>query len=77
MAELGDTGSSLAARMVKGLPEMQETHVQSLGWEDHWRRDWLPTPMLWPGEVLGQLELSLISCSLHSHYKQCGPKAIR
>jgi len=26
--------SSLVAQMVKNLPEMQETWVQSLGWED-------------------------------------------
>ena len=25
---------SLVAQMVKNLPEMQETQVQSLGWED-------------------------------------------
>ena len=24
--------------MVKNLPEMQETQVQSLGWEDPWRK---------------------------------------
>ena len=27
-------GASLMAQMVKGLPAMQETQVQSLGWED-------------------------------------------
>ena len=26
--------ASLEAQMVKNLPEMQETQVQSLGWED-------------------------------------------
>ena len=26
--------ASLVAQMVKGLPAMQETQVQSLGWED-------------------------------------------
>ena len=29
---------------------MQETWVRSLGWEDPWRRERLPTPVLWPGE---------------------------
>ena len=29
-----DIGDSLVAQMVKCLPEMQETRVQSLGWED-------------------------------------------
>ena len=28
------SGASLVARMVKNLPAMQETLVQSLGWED-------------------------------------------
>ena len=27
-------GTSVVAQMVKNLPAMQETHVQSLGWED-------------------------------------------
>ena len=30
---------------------MQETWVQSLGQEDPCRREWLPTPVLLPGEV--------------------------
>ena len=30
----GKTGASLVARMVKNLPAMWETQVQSLGWED-------------------------------------------
>ena len=29
---------------------MQETWIRSLGWEDPWRREWLPTPVLLPGE---------------------------
>ena len=28
--------------------------VQSLGWEDPWRREWLPTPVFMPGESHGQ-----------------------
>ena len=28
-------GVSLVPQMVRNLPEMQETWVQSLGWEDH------------------------------------------
>ena len=42
------------AQTVKNLPAMQETWVQSLGQEDPWRREWLPTPELLPGEFLGQ-----------------------
>ena len=30
----GKSGASLVAQMVKNLPTMQETQVQSLGWED-------------------------------------------
>ena len=30
----GLTGASLVAQMVKNLPAIQETHVQSLGWRD-------------------------------------------
>ena len=40
--------------MVKNLPTMQETQVQSLGWKEiPWRREWLPTPVFWPGEFHG------------------------
>ena len=46
--------SSLVAQLVKNLPAMWETWVQSMGWEDLWRRDRLPTPVFWPGEFHGQ-----------------------
>ena len=42
------------AQMVKNLPAMQETRVQSLGQEDPWRREWPPTPVFLPGEFPGQ-----------------------
>ena len=32
-------------------PAVQETQVQSLGQEDPWRREWLPTPVFLPAEV--------------------------
>ena len=38
------------AQLVKNLPAVQETQVQSLGWEIPWRRESLPTPVFWPGE---------------------------
>ena len=41
---------------VKNLPAMQEkqeTCVPSPGWEDPWRRGWLPTPVFLPGESHG------------------------
>ena len=33
------------AQMVKKPPAMWETSVRSLGWEDPWRKKWLPTPV--------------------------------
>ena len=45
--------TSLVAQTVKCLPTMQETWVQSLGWEDPWRRQWHPTPVLLPGKSHG------------------------
>ena len=38
--------------VVKNLPEMQETWVWSLGWEDPWRRKWQPTPEFLPGNPM-------------------------
>ena len=37
--------TSLVVQLVKNLPAMQETWVQSLIWEDPWRRERLPTPV--------------------------------
>ena len=50
--------ASLVAQTVKNLPAVQETRFQSLGWEDPWRREWLPTPVSLPGEFhgMGSLE---------------------
>ena len=45
--------ASLVAQLVKNLLAMQETWVQSRGWEDPWRRERLPTPVFWPGEFHG------------------------
>ena len=36
----------------------QKTQVQSLGWEDPWRRKWQPTPVFLPGEAHGQRRLA-------------------
>ena len=41
------------AQLVKNPPAMQETWVQSLGWEDALRRERQPTPAFWPGEFHG------------------------
>ena len=44
--------------MVKNPPAMQEIWVQSLAWEDPWRRAWQPTPAFLPGEFHGQRSLA-------------------
>ena len=51
--------------MVKNLPAMQETQVQSWVRKSPWRREWLPTPVFLPGEFHGQT--SLVSCSPWDH----------
>ena len=45
--------ASLVAQLVKNLPAMRETWVQSQGWEDPWRRERLSAPVFWPGEFHG------------------------
>ena len=43
--------------MVKNLPTMRETWVQSLGWEDRPEEPQQPTPVFLPGEFHGQRSL--------------------
>ena len=43
--------------MVKNLPAVQETWVQSLGQDDPIEKEWLPTPVFLPGEFHGQRNL--------------------
>ena len=50
-------GASLVAQMVKNPTAMWETWDWSLGWEDPWRRERLPTPVFWPGNS--------IDCGIH------------
>jgi len=45
------------AQMVKNLPAMQETWVQSLGGKILWRKAWQPTPVFLSGEFHGQRSL--------------------
>ena len=45
------------SQMVKNLPAMWETRVQSLGQKIPWRKEWLPTPVFLPGEFPGQRRL--------------------
>ena len=51
-------GVSLVAQIVKHLSAMQETQVQSLGWEDPLEKEWQPTPVFLPGEFHGQRSLA-------------------
>ena len=44
--------------MIKNLPAMQETWVQSLGQEDPWRREWQAIPVFLPGKFHGQRSLA-------------------
>ena len=50
--------ASLMAQLVKNLPEMQETRVQSLGWNIPWKRELQPTPVFLPGEFHGLRSLA-------------------
>ena len=49
---------SMLAQTVKRLSTMQETPVQSLGWEDHLEKEMQPTPVLLPGESHGWRSLA-------------------
>ena len=65
------TGASLVAQMVKNLPAVQETWVQSLGQEDPLRKEWQPTPLFLPGESRGQR--SLVGYTVHGVAKSQTP----
>ena len=43
----------LATQIVKNLPAMQKTQVQSLGQKISWKREWQPTSVFLPGESHG------------------------
>ena len=46
--------ASLIAQLIKNLPAMRETLVQSLGWEDPLEnRKATQYPVFWPGEFHG------------------------
>ena len=44
--------------MLKNSIAVQETWVQSLGWEDSLEKEWLPILVFLPGEFLGQRSLA-------------------
>ena len=50
--------ASLVAQMVKNLPAMQETWVQSLGWEVPLEKRMATTPLFLPEESHGQRSLA-------------------
>ena len=50
--------ASLGAQVLKDLPAMRETWIQSLAWDDPWSRAWQPTPVFLPGESHGQRSLA-------------------
>ena len=51
--EQGHFPVGFVAQLVKNPPAMRETWVRSLGWDDLWRRERLPTPVFWTGEFHG------------------------
>ena len=44
---------SLVAQLLKNPPAMWETWILSLVGKTPWKRERLPTPVLWPGEFHG------------------------
>ena len=50
--------ASLVAQTIKASAYNTGDHVQSLDWEDPWRRKWQPTPIFLPGDSHGQRSLA-------------------
>ena len=48
----------MVSQTVKNPFALQESWVPSLGQEDPWRREWLPTPVFLPGEFHEQRSLA-------------------
>ena len=44
--------------MIKNLPALQKTRVQSLDGDDPLEKKWVPTPVFLPGEFHGQRSLA-------------------
>ena len=49
--------ASLVAQVIKNLPAMQETGFDPWVGKITWRREWLPTPVFFPGNFHGQRSL--------------------
>ena len=56
--EDGHIQGSLGGSLVKNLPAVQETWVQSLGREDPWRKEWQPTSVFLLGKSHGERSLA-------------------
>ena len=69
--------ASLVAQMVKNLTAMQETQVRSLGWEDPWRREWLPTPVFLPGELQMKQYIKQLFHINNEQLRQCFRREIK
>ena len=52
-SQLCSIGASLVVQLVKNSSAMQETGFSPSVEKIPWRREKLPTPVFWPGEVLG------------------------
>ena len=52
-----DFSSGSAIKNPPAVQDMQDTQVQSLGWEDPLKRAWQPTPVFLPGGCYGQRSL--------------------
>ena len=53
--------ASLVAQMVKNVPAVQETWVQSLGWEDPLEKGRVPILVFLPGELHAPRSLAFYS----------------
>ena len=58
-------GSSLVVQIVKNLSAIQETWVESLGWEDPLEKEMAPAPVFFPEKSYGQR--SLVGYSPRNH----------
>ena len=56
----------LVAQLVKNLSAMREIWIQSLDWDIPWRRERLPTPVFWSGELHGLYSPAAAAKSLQS-----------
>ena len=50
--ELGENGASLIAQLVKNPLQCRRPQFDSWVGRIHWRRERLPTPVFWPGELV-------------------------